>query len=163
MLAISSNISKMVIFIFAIIIVVFLCVTTYLYLHKDESLVSKHYINYMAIPESDGFFTWLPDFFPHVAVDISISTNVEDDYFFSYFSLTIDDGGRFKKTLTVRAREQVAKIVSENDTDTKKVWCKYGKIPGQGDSVNLFFVGEINVTHYFITNIGAGLPDACAE
>lgn len=44
-------------------------------------------------------------FFPHVAVDISISTNVEDDYFFSYFSLTIDDGGRFKKTLTVRARE----------------------------------------------------------
>ncbi|HFO6342266.1 TPA: hypothetical protein ACHKPP_005475, partial [Escherichia coli] len=32
MLAISSNISKMVIFIFAIIIVVFLCVTTYLYL-----------------------------------------------------------------------------------------------------------------------------------
>ncbi|EOZ6001723.1 hypothetical protein ACQUN4_001066, partial [Escherichia coli] len=52
MLAISSNISKMVIFIFAIIIVVFLCVTTYLYLHKDESLVSKHYINYMAIPES---------------------------------------------------------------------------------------------------------------
>ncbi|CAM6323852.1 Protein [Escherichia coli] len=55
MLAISSNISKMVIFIFAIIIVVFLCVTTYLYLHKDESLVSKHYINYMAIPESDGF------------------------------------------------------------------------------------------------------------
>ena len=45
----------------------------------------------------------------------------------------------------------------------KKVWCKYGKIPGQGDGVNLFFVGEINVTHYFITNIGAGLPDACAE
>ncbi|APL81187.1 hypothetical protein BMT95_19985 [Escherichia coli] len=65
--------------------------------------------------------------------------------------------------MTVRAREQVAKIVSENDPDTKKVWCKYGKIPGQGDSVNLFFVGEINVTHYFITNIGAGLPDACAE
>ncbi|MBS8848329.1 hypothetical protein KEP95_25575 [Escherichia coli] len=83
--------------------------------------------------------------------------------FFSYFSLTNDDGGRFKKTLTVRAREQVAKIVSKNDPDTKKVWCKYGKIPGQGDSVNLFFVGEINVTHYFITNIGAGLPDACAE
>lgn len=45
----------------------------------------------------------------------------------------------------------------------KKVWCKYGRIPGQGDGVNLFFVGEINVTHYFITNIGAGLPDACAE
>ncbi len=55
------------------------------------------------------------------------------------------------------------KIVSKNDPDTKKVWCKYGKIPGQGDGVNLFFVGEINVTHYFITNIGAGLPDACAE
>ncbi|WP_141034717.1 hypothetical protein, partial [Escherichia coli] len=51
----------------------------------------------------------------------------------------------------------------KNDPDTKKVWCKYGKIPGQGDGVNLFFVGEINVTHYFITNIGAGLPDACAE
>ncbi|MDA7071414.1 hypothetical protein PJ029_26405, partial [Escherichia coli] len=60
-------------------------------------------------------------------------------------------------------REQVAKIVSKNDPDTKKLWCKYGKIPGQGDGVNLFFVGEINVTHYFITNIGAGLPDACAE
>ncbi|HCL7664949.1 TPA: hypothetical protein ACP7T2_004035 [Escherichia coli] len=57
----------------------------------------------------------------------------------------------------------MAKIVSKNDPDTKKVWCKYGKIPGQGDDVNLFFVGEINVTHYFITNIGAGLPDACAE
>ncbi|HBN0854054.1 hypothetical protein EIZ89_00655 [Escherichia coli] len=57
----------------------------------------------------------------------------------------------------------MAKIVSKNDPDTKKVWCKYGKIPGQGDGVNLFFVGEINVTHYFITNIGAGLPDACAE
>lgn len=55
----------------------------------------------------------------------------------------------------------MAKIVSKNDPDTK-VWCKYGKIPGQGDGVNLF-VGEINVTHYFITNIGAGLPDACAE
>ncbi|WP_249402725.1 hypothetical protein [Escherichia coli] len=51
----------------------------------------------------------------------------------------------------------MAKIVSKNDPDTKKVWCKYGKIPGQGDGVNLFFVGEINVTHYFITNIGAGL------
>ena len=48
----------------------------------------------------------------------------------------------------------MAKIVSKNDPDTKKVWCKYGKIPGQGDGVNLFFVGEINVTHYFITNIG---------
>ncbi|WP_213828925.1 hypothetical protein, partial [Escherichia coli] len=71
MLAISSNITKMVIFIFAIKIVVFLCVSTYLYLHKVESLVSKHYINYMAIPESDGVFTWLPDFFPHVAVVIS--------------------------------------------------------------------------------------------
>ncbi|EOR9242247.1 hypothetical protein FKF17_RS19255, partial [Escherichia coli] len=35
--------------------------------------------------ESDGVFTWLPDFFPHVAVDISISTNVEDDYFFFLF------------------------------------------------------------------------------
>ncbi|EOL4899214.1 hypothetical protein ACF1P3_RS21865 [Escherichia coli] len=45
----------------------------------------------------------------------------------------------------------MAKIVSKNDPDTKKVWCKP------------FFVGEINVTHYFITNIGAGLPDACAE
>ncbi|EIG8070060.1 hypothetical protein HAX34_31935, partial [Escherichia coli] len=105
MLAISSNLSKMIIFIFAIIIIVVLCVITYLYLYKDESLVSKHYINYMAIPENDGVFTWLPDFFPHVAVDISIYTNVEDDYFFSYFSLTNDDGGRFKKTLTVRARE----------------------------------------------------------
>ncbi|EEC7723675.1 hypothetical protein D6Z47_RS14755, partial [Shigella dysenteriae] len=100
-------------------------------------------INHMAIPENDGVFTWLPDFFPHVAVDISISTNVEDDYFFSYFSLTIDDGGRFKKTLTVRAREQVAKIVSANDPDTKKVWCKYGKIPGQGDSVNLFLLVKL--------------------
>ncbi|MDC3513300.1 hypothetical protein [Escherichia coli] len=56
----------------------------------------------------------------------------------------------------------MAKIVSKNDPDTKKCgvnmvdtrargWCKP------------FFVGEINVTHYFITNIGAGLPDACAE
>ncbi|EHO9823737.1 hypothetical protein KNN09_004130, partial [Shigella flexneri] len=115
----------------------------YLYLYKDESLVSKHYINYMAIPENDGVFTWLPDFFSHVAVDISIYTNVEDDYFFSYFSLTNDDGGRFKKTLTVRAREQVAKIVSKNDPDTKKVWCKYGKIPGQGDGVNLFLLVKL--------------------
>ncbi|WP_272456205.1 hypothetical protein, partial [Escherichia coli] len=57
----------------------------HLYLYKDESLVSKHYINYMAIPENDGVFTWLPDFFPHVAVDISIYTNVEDDYFFLIF------------------------------------------------------------------------------
>ena len=63
MLAISSNLSKMIIFIFAIIIIVALCVITYLYLYKDESLVSKHYINYMAIPENDGVFTWLPDFF----------------------------------------------------------------------------------------------------
>ncbi|HFO9500514.1 TPA: hypothetical protein ACHK5P_002828, partial [Escherichia coli] len=47
--------------------------------------VSKHYINYMAIPENDGVFTWLPDFFSHVAVDISIYTNVEDDYFFLIF------------------------------------------------------------------------------
>ncbi|VCZ22493.1 hypothetical protein BANRA_01910 [Escherichia coli] len=54
MLAISSNLSKMIIFIFAIIIIVVLCVITYLYLYKDESLVSKHYINYMAIPENDG-------------------------------------------------------------------------------------------------------------
>ena len=53
----------MIIFIFAIIIIVVLCVITYLYLYKDESLVSKHYINYMAIPENDGVFTWLPDFF----------------------------------------------------------------------------------------------------
>ncbi|HIA8820177.1 TPA: hypothetical protein ACWSLP_004113 [Escherichia coli] len=83
MLAISSNLSKMIIFIFAIIIIVVLCVITYLYLYKDESL--KHYINYMAIPENDGVFTWLPDFFPHVAVDISIYTNVEDDYFFLIF------------------------------------------------------------------------------
>ncbi|EEQ9217630.1 hypothetical protein PTS62_003907 [Escherichia coli] len=143
MLAISSNLSKMIIFIFAIIIIVVLCVITYLYLYKDESLVSKYYINYMAIPENDGVFTWLPDFFPHVAVDISIYTNVEDDYFFSYFSLTNDDGGRFKKTLTVRAREQVAKIVSKNDPDTKKVWCKYGKIPGQGDGVNLFLLVKL--------------------
>ncbi|HGT8948631.1 TPA: hypothetical protein ACM4HY_004355, partial [Escherichia coli] len=30
-------------------------------------------------------FTWLQDFFPHVAVDISIYTNVEDDYFFLIF------------------------------------------------------------------------------
>ncbi|EOZ2641265.1 hypothetical protein, partial [Escherichia coli] len=56
MLAISSNLSKMIIFIFAIIIIVVLCVITYLYLYKDESLVSKHYINYMAIPENDGVF-----------------------------------------------------------------------------------------------------------
>ncbi|WP_333952798.1 hypothetical protein, partial [Escherichia coli] len=74
MLAISSNISKMVIFIFAIIIVVFLRVTTYLYLHNDESLLSKHYINYMAIPQSEGFFPCLPAFFLHVSVDISTST-----------------------------------------------------------------------------------------
>ncbi len=40
-----------------------------------------------------------PRFFPHVAVDISIYTNVEDDYFFLYFSLTNDDGGRFKKNI----------------------------------------------------------------
>lgn len=37
-----------------------------------------------------------PRFFPHVAVDISIYTNVEDDYF-SYFSLTNDDGGGLRK------------------------------------------------------------------
>lgn len=59
--------------------------------------------------------------------------------------------------------EQVAKIVSKNDPDTKKVWCKYGKIPVARGWCKPFFVGEINVTHYFITNIGAGLPDACAE
>lgn len=62
---------------------------------------------------------------------------------FSYFSLTNDDGGRFKKTLTVRAVEQVAKIVSKNDPDTKKVWCKYGKIPWQGDGVNLFLLVKL--------------------
>ncbi len=57
----------------------------------------------------------------------------QDDYFFSFiFSLTIDDGGRFKKTLTVKAREQVAEFVSKNDPDTKKVWCKYGLSTGKG-------------------------------
>lgn len=45
----------------------------------------------------------------------------------------------------------------------KKCGVNMVKYQGKGDSVNLFFVGEINVTHYFITNIGAGLPDACAE
>ncbi len=48
----------------------------------------------------------------------------------------------------MRAREQVAKIVSKNDPDTKKVWCKYGKIPGQGDGVNLFFFFFKNDTAY---------------
>lgn len=43
----------------------------------------------------------------------------------------------------MRAREQVAKIVSKNDPDTKKVWCKYGKIPGQGDGVNLFLLVKL--------------------
>ncbi|MGL9700508.1 hypothetical protein Q7I63_13400, partial [Escherichia coli] len=80
-----------------------------------------------------------------------------------FFSFIFVLGVCFFKTLSGWAREKVAKIVSLIDPDTKKVWCKYGKIPGQGDGVNLFFVGEINVTHYFITNIGAGLPDACAE
>ncbi|NLS55089.1 hypothetical protein [Hafnia alvei] len=82
MLTISNNISKMMAFFSSIMIVVFLCVITYLYLHKDEDLVSKHYINYMAIPKGDGVFTWLPDFFPNTAMDISIYTNVEDNYFF---------------------------------------------------------------------------------
>lgn len=72
-----------------------------------------------------------PRFFPHVAVDISIYTNVEDDYFF-LFSLTNDDGGRFKKTLTVRAREQVAKIVSKNDPDTKKCGVNMVRYQGKG-------------------------------
>ncbi|UIV19709.1 hypothetical protein H6S16_19010 [Escherichia coli] len=57
----------------------------------------------------------------------------------------------------------MAKIVSKNDPDTKKVWCKYGKIPGQGDGVNLFLLVKLMLRIYFITNIGAGLPDACAE
>lgn len=85
MLAILSNLLKMIIFIFAIIIIVVLCVITYFYLYKDEFFVSKHYINYMAILENDGVFTWLLDFFLHVAVDILIYTNVEDDYFFFIF------------------------------------------------------------------------------
>lgn len=55
MLTISNSTSKMMAFFSSIMIVVFLCVITYLYLHKDEDLVSKHYINYMAIPEGDGF------------------------------------------------------------------------------------------------------------
>ena len=63
MLTISNSTSKMMAFFSSIMIIVFLCVITYLYLHKDEDLVSKHYINYMAIPEGDGVFTWLPDFF----------------------------------------------------------------------------------------------------
>lgn len=51
---------------------------------------------------------------------------------FFLFSLTNDDGGRFKKTLTVRAREQVAKIVSENDPDTKKCGVNMVKYQGKG-------------------------------
>ncbi|OKT00931.1 hypothetical protein ACN58_10050 [Escherichia coli] len=56
MLAISSNLSKMIIFIFAIIIIVVLCVITYLYLYKDESLVSKHYINVTGSFKPSGLF-----------------------------------------------------------------------------------------------------------
>ncbi|MEL9610232.1 hypothetical protein J4X46_01310 [Escherichia coli] len=63
MLAISSNLSKMIIFIFAIIIIVVLCVITYLYLYKDECHVRKNYINYKAKKENDGVFTWVKDFF----------------------------------------------------------------------------------------------------
>ncbi len=37
----------------------------------------------------------------------------------------------------------MAKIVSKNDPDTKKVWCKYGKIPGQGDGVNFFLLVKL--------------------
>ena len=86
MLAISSNLSKMIIFIFAIIIIVVLCVITYLYLYKDESLVSKHYINYIGnLQKMMEFLHGSQIFFPHVAVDISIYTNVEDDYFFLIF------------------------------------------------------------------------------
>lgn len=85
MLAILSNLLKMIIFIFAIIIIVVLCVIIYLYLYKDESLVSKYYINYMVILENDGVFIWLLDFFLYVVVDILIYINVEDDYFFLIF------------------------------------------------------------------------------
>lgn len=163
MLTISNSTSKMMAFFSSIMIVVFLCVITYLYLHKDEDLVSKHYINYMAIPEGDGVFTWLPDFFPNTAMDISIYTNVENNYFFSYFTLTKDDGKKFKKTLKLKAIKEVAETVSENEKNIKNVWCKYGKIPDQGDDINLFFVGEIDFTHYFITNIGTKSPEVCVE
>ncbi len=47
----------------------------------------------------------------------------------------------------MRAREHVAKLVSKNDTDTKQVGCKYGKIPGQGDALNFFFFSVIIVMH----------------
>lgn len=96
-------------------------------------------------------------------MDISIYTNVENNYFFSYFTLTKDDGKRFKKTLKLKAIKEVAETVSENEKNIKNVWCKYGKIPDQGDDTNLFLVGEIDFTHYFITNIGAKSPEICVE
>nr|WP_072308992.1 hypothetical protein [Hafnia alvei] len=65
--------------------------------------------------------------------------------------------------MTLKAIKQVAKIVSENNKNIQNVWCKYGEIPGQGDGMNLFFVGEIDLTHYFITNIGAKSPEVCVE
>lgn len=64
MLAISSNLIKMIIFIFAIIIIVcFMRELLIFILYKDESLVSKHYINYMAIPENDSGVLLAPRFF----------------------------------------------------------------------------------------------------
>lgn len=102
-----------------------------------------------------------PRFFPNTAMDISIYTNVEDNYFFSYFTLTNDGGKIFKNTLTIKAIKQVTKIASENNKNIKNVWCKYGKIADQGDDITLFFVGEIDSTHYFITNIGAKSPEVC--
>lgn len=45
----------------------------------------------------------------------------------------------------------------------KKCGVNMVRYQGKGMVQTFFFVGEINVTHYFITNIGAGLPDACVE
>lgn len=150
---ISSRILMVMMFFLFIIALIFLCIYIYLYSHKDDDIIRNHYSNYMDIPENDGVHTWLPDFFPSTAKNISIYTNIEGNYFYSYFYLIGDDDVEFRKSLAIMATQRIKDMLSKNDNSIKNVWCKYGEISGEGSRKNLYFIGEINAGHYYITHI----------
>lgn len=86
------------------------------------------YNEFHDIPQEAGVYSWIPDFFPTDARDITIFTDVESDSFYSEFYLTGVPSKNFEDTLTLRASSQGVDYL--NQDDIVSAWCK------EGDSID---------------------------
>ncbi|MTH46336.1 YbbD family protein [Intestinirhabdus alba] len=118
-------------------------------------VVEKRYQAFSDIPQQDSVRSWLPDFFPETAVDITFVSNLDMNTFHACFSQPAADKNDLLKTASRATAEGLAWLNQQN-VNIVRAACFRSEYNKWGEArVGYYIVGKLLADNrYYIGSMG---------